>query len=196
MLSSVIHEPIPGWFDWEKLYSHHVGIAPEGGTLVEIGCWHGKSLAFLGDIAKQADKRLEIIGVDHAIGSSEHKWEMDRNPLGNIAGELVANLVRAKVFPSPVGLMLMPSHVAAGFFPFNSIDLVFLDASHDEESLTNDLKVWYPLVKPGGTIAGHDYVGGWPGVVAAVNNFFAPKFGLPEFRSGWCGSCWEVKKPE
>jgi len=33
-----------------------------------------------------------------------------------------------------------------------------VDARHDYKGVAQDLNDWYPLLKPGGIIAGHDYV--------------------------------------
>ncbi|MFM8315157.1 MAG: class I SAM-dependent methyltransferase, partial [Deltaproteobacteria bacterium] len=38
-----------------------------------------------------------------------------------------------------------------------SIDFLFIDASHDYESVLKDLRAWVPLVKPGGVICGDDW---------------------------------------
>lgn len=52
-----------------------------------------------------------------------------------------------------------------------SADLVFIDASHDEDSVRKDIDFAYRLLKPGGVLCGHDYGDwtGWPGVKAAVD---------------------------
>jgi hypothetical protein len=58
-------------------------------------------------------------------------------------------------------------------------DCVYIDASHDYGSVVADLVSWWPLVKPGGMFAGHDYLNGdmahgLPadfGVKAAVDEF-------------------------
>jgi hypothetical protein len=56
---------------------------------------------------------------------------------------------------------------------------VYLDADHSYEAVKVDLEAWYPLVKSGGVIAGHDWVpdGKHPegnfGVRKAVREFFA-----------------------
>jgi len=42
-------------------------------------------------------------------------------------------------------------------FEDNSLDFVFIDAAHDYDSVTKDLKAWSKKVKPGGLVAGHDY---------------------------------------
>lgn len=42
------------------------------------------------------------------------------------------------------------------------LDFVFLDADHNYDGVTADLQAWWPLVKPGGIIAGHDWIlDGW-----------------------------------
>lgn len=46
---------------------------------------------------------------------------------------------------------------AADRFPDRSLDLVYIDAAHDYDSVKRDLLAWIPKVKEGGWIAGHDY---------------------------------------
>jgi len=36
-------------------------------------------------------------------------------------------------------------------------DWVYIDADHTYEGISNDLKLWWPKVKTGGFLAGHDY---------------------------------------
>ena len=54
----------------------------------------------------------------------------------------------------------------------NSIDFVYIDAEHDYNSVKQDLSVWFPKVKIGGFLAGHDYnKEQFPGLVKAVCDF-------------------------
>lgn len=68
------------------------------------------------------------------------------------------------------------STVAANFFAENSLDFVFIDADHTYEAVKRDLLAWWPRVRPGGLVCGHDYgvygdaSGQW-GVSRAVNEF-------------------------
>lgn len=58
-------------------------------------------------------------------------------------------------------------------------DCVYLDAAHDYDSVVADIAAWWPLVKPGGILSGHDYLfgtveQGYPanfGVKPAVDEF-------------------------
>ena len=43
-------------------------------------------------------------------------------------------------------------------FEDNSLDFVYIDANHDFLHFTEDLQYWFRKVRPGGIIAGHDYV--------------------------------------
>ena len=88
---------------------------------------------------------------------------------------------------------------AAEKLPHHSLDFVYLDARHDEASVREDLETWAAKVRPGGILAGHDYVDGlFPegefGVRSAVDAFFAERswtvrstFLDPPWFSWWVG---------
>lgn len=42
-------------------------------------------------------------------------------------------------------------------FADESLDAVYIDAEHDEESVSADLSAWKPKVKKGGYLSGHDW---------------------------------------
>lgn len=48
--------------------------------------------------------------------------------------------------------------VCARRFEMNTFDFIYVDARHDYKGVMQDLETWYPLLKPGGIFAGHDYV--------------------------------------
>lgn len=51
-------------------------------------------------------------------------------------------------------------------------DLVFIDALHDYDSVKQDIAQWWPHVRIGGMLAGHDFNHKWPGVERAVADSF------------------------
>jgi hypothetical protein len=58
-------------------------------------------------------------------------------------------------------------------FEDESLDFVFIDASHEFEDCYNDIINWYPKVKENGLIMGHDwYHPTWPGVTKSVMKIF------------------------
>ncbi len=77
----------------------------------------------------------------------------------------------------------MTSLEAAALIPDGSLDFAYIDARHDYPSVLEDLEAWFPKVKPGGILAGHDYAdidfGRTDfGVKSAVDEFFAAR-GIP-----------------
>jgi len=52
------------------------------------------------------------------------------------------------------------------------LDLVFIDADHGYENVTEDIKLWLPKVRKGGILYGHDYNEYNKGVIRAVNEIF------------------------
>lgn len=62
---------------------------------------------------------------------------------------------------------------AAKDFEDESLDFVYIDAAHDYHNVSSDLKAWWPKVKPGGIVSGHDYSKDHPhfGVIQAVDEF-------------------------
>jgi hypothetical protein len=66
-----------------------------------------------------------------------------------------------------------------------SLDFVYIDADHTYEAVKADIAAWWPKVRVGGTLGGHDYVkrtlpnGVSFGVIQAVTEF-AASLGLKE----------------
>jgi hypothetical protein len=50
------------------------------------------------------------------------------------------------------------SGVAADIFDRESLDFVYIDANHAYDFVVEDIKLWYPKVKSGGYLCGHDYI--------------------------------------
>lgn len=74
-------------------------------------------------------------------------------------------------------------------------DLVFIDAEHTYEGASTDIAAWWPKVRPGGILAGHDYNHRrYPGVTQAVNEFVAEALPTIELQT-LPGKVWWVRKP-
>jgi predicted O-methyltransferase YrrM len=64
---------------------------------------------------------------------------------------------------------LLSSDRAAAVIP-DDLDMVFVDAAHDEKSVKEDILRWLPKVRDGGILCGHDYGNSkWVGVKKAVD---------------------------
>ena len=66
----------------------------------------------------------------------------------------------------------MTSEEGAKKFEDESVQFVYIDALHTYDGVKKDLKLWYPKIKKGGFISGHDYDSKHhPGVKIAVDEF-------------------------
>jgi hypothetical protein len=57
-----------------------------------------------------------------------------------------------------IGLMQLCSIDAATRFSDGELDFVYIDGAHHFSAVVNDLDVWWPKVKTGGIIGGHDFI--------------------------------------
>lgn len=64
-----------------------------------------------------------------------------------------------------------PSTVAARSFPDSSVDCIFIDGDHTFRGVREDIRSWYPKVKPGGFLLFDDYSFNFLGLVHAVDGF-------------------------
>jgi predicted O-methyltransferase YrrM len=53
------------------------------------------------------------------------------------------------------------------------VDSVFIDGNHNTAEVMADCQAWWPLLREGGTLCGHDYWSADPGVVDAVQRQFS-----------------------
>ncbi len=72
-------------------------------------------------------------------------------------------------------ILRMLSVEAALQTPDESLDFCYLDAQHQYRGISVDLPTWWQKVKPGGILAGHDYLPKELGVNRAVTEFAAER---------------------
>lgn len=65
-------------------------------------------------------------------------------------------IARTKDIPNIIKIR-KTSVEAAKDFPDKSLDAVYIDAEHDEDSVRSDIQTWRPKIKFGGILSGHDY---------------------------------------
>jgi hypothetical protein len=64
----------------------------------------------------------------------------------------------ARLAPYDVEIVRDLSVQAAMRFMPGELDWIYIDSNHDLPHVIADLNAWVPKVRPGGIIAGHDYV--------------------------------------
>ena len=140
-------------------------LLPHGGIVAEVGVFRGGFSRHVLEVCEPATLHLidswpETVGSGGIVGKGDdaHEFVLRRFPREIAAGQVV---VHRKT-----------SADAAAAFGERTFDWVFLDANHGYKGMTQDLEAYYPKVKPGGYITGHDYVDVKNyGVIQAVDEF-------------------------
>jgi predicted O-methyltransferase YrrM len=171
------------WFDYQELYSKMVKDFPDKSHFVEVGSWKGMSSAYMAVEIINSGKKIKFDCIDI--------WEYDKSDIPkdyyedateDLYSVFCKNIEPVKDIITPIKEL---SSKAAERYKDNSIDFIFIDAAHDYENVKKDINAWFPKLKKGGIIAGHDY---WfDGVKSAVNEYFIAG-GVIGF-----GNCWFYK---
>lgn len=134
----------------------------------ELGLWQGRVFLHL----LKTCPELSMIGVDAWKARPENKdleggetydtWDME-------SFESSVRLAASEFGPRST-ILKMDTTEAAKEVENDSLDFIFIDASHDYDSVSEDLDNWVPKVRTGGFVVGHDW--DWPTVRKAVREVF------------------------
>lgn len=81
-------------------------------------------------------------------------------------------IMRLLEFSTRAVILRMTSESSAQLFKDNSLDFVYIDANHSYEACKQDVDLWWPKVKRGGILSGHDYLDApMFGVKRAIDEF-------------------------
>jgi len=196
-------EAIDGYFDYSGLYSSIAFDVHDGARIVEVGSWQGKSAIYLATQIKAMGKRAHVHCVDSFDGGTDKVLNSRIEEIGG--SNAVFDILQRNIRKAQVHYM-MTTHAstsveAAKYFPDNSLSAVFIDADHSYDAVMSDLETWYPKVKPGGMLAGHDFdfdsQVSREGVIPAVLDFFQG-MSLEVMPSGrvWKHICYKDGDPQ
>jgi hypothetical protein len=148
--------------------------------IIEVGTWKGASAISMADAADHSGLGTKILCVDTWLGALE--FRMDRHDAERFQAlecchgypqvyyRFLANVChrghQGRIIPFPLdsasaALWLMSHGSKAG--------LIYIDGSHEEEAVYQDLLDYRELLAPGGRMFGDDW--DWAGVRAAVSTF-------------------------
>jgi SAM-dependent methyltransferase len=165
---------INGWSHYLiPLYTHLVPKLPAACTVVEVGCWKGRSTAFLAVSLIQHGKVFKLHAVDHWKGCLEGYYQHSQ-VAQEIRDDKVFDDFKRNLAPVAEHMNIIRSNSvdAAAQFEDNSLDMVTIDDDHLYESVINSIMAWAPKLKPGGFLCGDDCDKYYPGVARAVKEAF------------------------
>jgi len=189
---------VPGWMHIDELgwLAEEASKLSSSQIWVEVGVWKGRSLAAV-YLATQAKS---VVAVDTWEGSpdemrgahAEAATETVYEQFLALRHELMELRSPHPDSPGPeILIRRRPSVLAAQTYLLaQDPQVVFLDAAHDEPSVSADIAAWWPLIAPGGMLCGHDR--GVEGVKQAVC-IWGVENGI-EIECG-PGTIWFARKP-
>ncbi len=130
--------------------------------VLEVGCWLGASTRFIGERLPTGGK---LYAVDTWLGTPASEKHMQDPRLPNLFQHFLSNVKHAGLTDVIVPIR-MDSLEAAKALQVQA-ELIYLDASHDTESVYKDIMAWYPHLKEGGVFCGDDWLS-FPSVRLAV----------------------------
>jgi Methyltransferase domain len=161
---------IPGWFN-----EYDFGVMkylcqrlPKKSQIVEIGSFCGRSAA---GWAKTLPQSI-IYTIDNGLDWDDISDLSSRYHNGDLA--LYRGNNRSTLhwvmehYPNIVSIEDNSTNVTS----LCDLDLVFIDGEHTHEAVKKDLEHWYPRIRPGGILCGHDfYKDKYPDLVTVVQEF-------------------------
>ena len=184
------------------------------GRGVEVGTFKGECSK---KIMETWDGTLYMVDVWRPLSNEEY---LDSSNHGNHENNIYAEAMNSiKGFEDRAVMVRASSEIASSIFEDNSLDFVYIDANHAYDYVVQDIDLWYPKVKNGGYLCGHDYINlnwyndpnfcknGKDKHIYSNSNFYHGVFGVnpavdefcekngynPQITNEWFGTWWLKK---
>lgn len=168
-----------------EYYKKVVANATDASHFVEVGSYKGRSSSYMAVEIANSKKQITFDCVDTWQGSEEHQEGQLFQDIDVVNNRLYdVFLKNMEPVKGLYNTKRMSSIEAAATYADASIDMVFIDAAHDYDSVHADILAWSPKVKSGGIISGHDFP--HPPVRRAVNELLGEVLSI--------GDCWYAFK--
>lgn len=125
--------------------------------IIEVGSWLGKSTCH---IASLLPKNGKVYAVDTWEGSVEHVGNPNvSHMLPTLYEQFLSNVIHKGLADKIIPLQTTSQEAAVVFKnKKQDVDLIYLDAAHDYDSVFADLQAYFPLVKGSqGILSGDDW---------------------------------------
>lgn len=122
---------------------------------LEVGSWSGNSAVLIGTRVKRMVGKL--YSVDWYKGSTDGAEHLKTIASSINVRDIFLDNMRYFNLEDTVEQWQMSSEEASKKIDNHSLDFIFIDGDHTYEFVKRDIQLWYPKLKKGKIIAGHDY---------------------------------------
>ncbi|NBX92240.1 MAG: class I SAM-dependent methyltransferase [Proteobacteria bacterium] len=184
---------VEGWFSPKQcgeLFLQIISNVKSGSNIVEIGSWKGRSSIFASHAASICQSQLYCVdtwrgnegeGINHSTVLQAAKQDIFKEFERNIERYGCKNVIVCKGNSSDI----------AAQWKTGAIDFLFIDGSHDYESVLKDLNAWIPHLKKGGIVCGDDWnYDELPDLKGSVRKAFQDFFGVNQPNLGIVERFW------
>lgn len=157
-------DDVQGWGSDAPLFAELIG-ETQPRLIIEVGTWKGASALHMASVCDALDLPTRIVCVDtwlgayEFIGAAEAERDLRRRwGCPTIYEQFLANVVRAgqtrRIIPFP-----QTSLIASRYLWHHQVraDLIYIDASHDFDDVSADIRAYWRLLRRGGVLFGDDY---------------------------------------
>lgn len=122
------------------------------GQGVEVGTFKGE---FSRKMVENWNGTLYMVDVWRGLDDDYIDASNSKNFNGGVYSETMKNI---EGYENRAIMIRASSEKASEMFEDNSLDFVYIDANHAYDWVVQDISLWYPKVKKGGILWGHDYL--------------------------------------
>jgi hypothetical protein len=179
----LLPKDISGWNGLSSVFAKLIS-ETKPSLIIEVGTWKGQSAINMANFIKKNKYQTKILCIDTWLGALEFWDSLAHTPERNlllkngypqIYYQFLSNVIHAQVediilpFPNT-------SDTAYRYLINKKIksELIYIDASHEEEDVYRDVSNYYNMLSFGGIIFGDDY-NNWIGVNKSIRKFCQEK---------------------
>ena len=142
--------------DEKALRDLTLNASKKNAIFVEVGSWKGHTASILGEIAKKGGG--QVYCIDTWKGTFGEPTEAGEFAFGYPTDSFAVfqHNIEAFELTKVVTPLIMESATATTIFSDGIADMVFIDADHRYKGVKQDIELWWPKVKVGGILCGHD----------------------------------------
>lgn len=118
-----------------------------------VGAEVGVERGLYSEVLCKANPTLKLFAIDAWTAYGEYRDHVTQEKLDSIYDE-----AKKRLQPYHCRLVKGFSTNVVRDFSDNSLDFVYIDGNHEFKHVVEDIAVWSKKVRPGGIVAGHDYI--------------------------------------